>query len=71
MPDPFEHLPDVTERRDDWAEWEAMMASPSADIIPNAWDALAGRLTPAQRETAMRPGDSHERAARSGESSGG
>ena len=33
MPDPFEHLPDVTERRDDWAEWEAMTASPSADII--------------------------------------
>jgi UvrD/REP helicase N-terminal domain len=33
-----------------------MMASRSTDIIPNAWDALAGRLTPAQREAAMRPG---------------
>jgi hypothetical protein len=48
MPDPFGYLPDVTERRDDWAEWEAMMASPPIDIIPNAWDALASRLTPAQ-----------------------
>jgi hypothetical protein len=56
MPDPFEHLPDVTERRDDWAEWEAMMASPSTDIISSAWDALASHLTPAQREVAMRPG---------------
>ncbi len=40
MPDPFEYLPDVTQRRDDWAEWEAMMASPLTNIIPNAWDAL-------------------------------
>ena len=32
------------------------MASPSTDIIPSAWEALAGRLTPAQREAAMRPG---------------
>ena len=28
-------------------EWEAVMASPPADIIPSAWDALASRLTPA------------------------
>ena len=56
MPDPFGYLPDVTERRDDWAEWETMMASRSTDIIPNAWDALASRLTPARREAAMRPG---------------
>ncbi len=56
MPDPFQYLPDVTERHDDWGEWEAMMASPSTDIIPSAWEALAGRLTPAQREAAMRPG---------------
>jgi len=33
-----------------------MMASPSTDIVPNAWETLAGRLTPAQREAAMRPG---------------
>jgi hypothetical protein len=33
-----------------------MMVNPSTDIIPNAWDALASRLTPAQREAAMRPG---------------
>ncbi len=33
-----------------------MMASPPAGIIPNAWEALASRLTPAQREAAMRPG---------------
>ncbi len=44
---PYEYLPDVTEGRDDWAEWEAMMASPSTDIVPNAWETLAGRLTPA------------------------
>ncbi len=56
MPDPFEYLPDVTDGSDDWSEWEAMMAKSSTDIIPNAWDALAGRLTPAQREAAMRPG---------------
>jgi hypothetical protein len=36
MPDSFGYLPDVTEPRDDWAEWEIMMASPSTDIIPNA-----------------------------------
>src|SRR5208283_452001 len=53
---PYEYLPDVTEGRDDWAEWEAMMASPSTDIVPNAWETLVGRLTPAQREAAMRPG---------------
>jgi DNA helicase-2/ATP-dependent DNA helicase PcrA len=56
MPEPLKYLPHVTERRDDWAEWEAMMASPPTDIIPNAWDALASRLTLAQREAAMRPG---------------
>ncbi len=33
-----------------------MMASPSTDIVPNAWETLVGRLTPAQREAAMRPG---------------
>jgi hypothetical protein len=33
-----------------------MMAGPPTDIIQNAWDAFAGRLTPAQREAAMRPG---------------
>ena len=54
--DRYEYLPDTTERRDDWAVWEAMMASPSTSIMSNAWDALAGRLTPAQREAAMRPG---------------
>jgi hypothetical protein len=43
VPDPFEHLPDATERRDDWAEWEAMMASPPAGIIPNAWETDGGR----------------------------
>ena len=32
-----------------------MMASPSTDIVRSAWEALASRLTPAQRETAMRP----------------
>ena len=33
-----------------------MMASPSTDIVLNAWDALASRLKLAQREAAMRPG---------------
>ena len=56
MPDPFVYLPDVTERRDDWAEWGTMMASRSTDIIPNAWDALASRLTPARRDAAIRLG---------------
>jgi UvrD/REP helicase N-terminal domain len=56
MPDPFEDLPDVPGTRDDWAEWEATRANPSTDNIQNAWDAFTGRLTPAQREAAMRPG---------------
>jgi hypothetical protein len=30
---------------------ETMMASPSTDIVRSAWEALASRLTPAQRET--------------------
>ena len=55
MPDPFEYLPDGTDGSDDWSEWEAMMASPSTDIIPNARDGLASRLSPARREAAMRP----------------
>ena len=56
MPSPFEHLLDITDGPDGWSEWKAMMANPSTDIVPNAWEALAGRLTPAQREAAMRPG---------------
>ena len=56
MLDPFEYMLDVTPARDDWAEWEAMTASPSTNIVPNAWGTLAGRLTPAQREARMRPG---------------
>ncbi len=32
------------------------MANSSTEIVRDAWEALAGRLTPAQREAAMRPG---------------
>ncbi|MBV8105730.1 MAG: hypothetical protein JO223_14105 [Hyphomicrobiales bacterium] len=56
MPDPFEDLPDAPDSHDNWAAWETMTVNPSIDIIRNAWDAFARRLTPAQREAAMRPG---------------
>ena len=56
MPDAFEDLPDVPDRHDNWAAWETMTENTPTDIIRNAWNAFARRLTPARREAAMRPG---------------
>ena len=49
MPDPFGYLPDVTEGRDDWAEWEAMMAADEPAVARFA--RLVGRESlPARRK---------------------
>ena len=58
MSDPDEYLPERDDGPDIWDDWESMMANDSGAAVdqPAAWDALAARLTPAQREAAMHPG---------------
>jgi DNA helicase-2/ATP-dependent DNA helicase PcrA len=55
MPDPDEYLPEAIDGPD-WDEYQAMMANEPPQNVPDAWEALAERLTAAQREAAMHPG---------------
>ncbi|WP_245407825.1 ATP-dependent helicase [Rhodoblastus acidophilus] len=55
--DPDEYLPELDNGPDDiWDDWRSMMANDSGAEQPPAWDALAARLTPTQREAATHPG---------------
>ncbi|WP_294537483.1 UvrD-helicase domain-containing protein [uncultured Rhodoblastus sp.] len=55
MPDPDEYLPEAIDGPD-WDEYQAIMANEPPQSVPDAWEALAARLTAAQREAAMHPG---------------
>jgi len=58
MPNPNEYLPEEPDGLDDWDKYQAMMANePPPQYLPDAWEALAERLTAAQRKAAVDGGE--------------